>query len=448
MSDTRRVPPYPRRAYGWYVVALLIVAYVLAFIDRGVLALLIQPIKADLGLTDVQMSWLMGPAFGIFYATLGLPIAVLADRRSRRNIVMVGVALWSLATAACGLARSFVQLFVARMLVGVGEATLSPCAYSMIPDFFPRRAALRAVGLYNIGQSVGAGIAFLLGGQVVMAVSGAAGVQWPLIGVLLPWQMTFIIVGLPGLALAALMLTISEPVRRGFLERGAGSARDPRPVSATMRYLRTHWKAFGAVFVGNSVVTTVGYAYFWLPSVFQRTWGVDPAHAGIYYGSVLATCGPLGIIAGSRLCEFLYQRGRADAPFVVFSFSLVGTLPFAIAMPLAPTPALAIALLVPTMTGFAAASASSSAAIVHIAPAEFRAQISALYLLFISLVGLFLGPPSVAMLTDYAFHDESMVRYSLLIVTVAIGIFGVAAVLLGRAFYNSSAREADTWYEQ
>lgn len=438
--------PFPRRAYGWYVVALLILAYIVAFIDRGILALLVRPIKEDLALSDTQMSWLMGPAFGLFYATLGIPIAVMADRRSRRNIIVIGVALWSLATAACGLARNYVSLFLARMMVGVGEGTLSPCAYSIIPDYFPRQAALKAVGLYTMGQSIGAGIAFLLGGQVVLCVSQASGVDWPLVGVLKPWQMTFVVVGLPGALLALLMLTIREPVRRGYLSQQGAAGRQAQPVPATFRFLRGHWKTFGALFLGNSVVTTIGYSYFWLPTVFQRTWGTEAAEAGIYYGAVLAVFGPLGVITGSKLSEWLYQRGRHDAPYTVFMLSVISTLPFAIAVPLAADGRWAVVLLVPTIFGLAVASATSSAAMVHIAPAEFRAQISAIYLLVISLIGLFVGPPSVAMLTDYVFQNEMMIHYSLLTVTIVIGGLGTLVLLYGRKPYLASSWEAEGWH--
>ncbi|MEM9530914.1 MAG: MFS transporter [Pseudomonadota bacterium] len=438
---------YPARGYAWYVVSLLIVAYIVAFIDRGILALLVNPIKAQLGLTDVQMSWLMGPAFGIFYATLGIPIAIIADRRSRRNIIVIGVALWSLATAACGLAWSYASLFVARMMVGVGEATLTPCAYSIIPDYFPRKAALRAVGLYTIGQSIGAGLAFLAGGQVIILVSRSASVAWPIVGPLQPWQMVFVILGVLGLALAAVMLTIREPTRRGFATEAAGSGRKTVPLAATVAFLTSRWRAFAGIFIGNSVVTTIGYSYFWLPTVFERTWQLDAAQTGVYYGLVLAIGGPLGVITGSRLAETLYARGRSEAPYLVFAASILGTLPFAVWLPLASSAAVAIIALIPVIFGLAVASATSSAALVHIAPAEFRAQISALYLLVISLAGLFLGPPSVAALTDYVFQDESMIRYSLLIVTCGIGPIGLAALWLGRGPYRQLAMEADNWHE-
>ncbi|MCC5867039.1 MAG: MFS transporter [Gammaproteobacteria bacterium] len=444
---TEATVPYPRPLYAWYVVALLIVAYIVAFIDRGILALLIEPIKADLGLSDVQMAWLMGPAFGIFYATLGIPIGVLADRSNRRNIIVVGVALWSAATAACGLAANFLHLFVSRIMVGVGEATLSPSAYSMISDYFPRRTALKAIGLYTMGQSIGAGLAFLLGAQVVLWVTQAQGVVWPLVGELEPWQMTFVVVGLPGILLAVVMLTIREPLRRGFMTGGAVGVRKRLPVADTARFVLQRWRTFGAVFLGNSVITTIGYSYFWLPSMFQRTWGLDAATAGLYYGGVLAVFGPLGVITGARVSEVLYRRGRPDAPYLTFLASVLLALPFAILVPLAPGPLVAVALLCPAMFAMAMASASSSAAVVHVAPAEFRAQISALYLLVISLAGLFLGPTSVAMLTDYVFRDEALLRYSLLLVTVVVGSVGLVILLLGRTNYRRSAEEADAWHQ-
>ena len=426
--------------YGWYVLALLIVAYIVAFIDRGVLSLLVRPIKADLGLTDVQMSWLMGPAFGLFYATLGIPIAIAADRYNRRNIIILGVALWSFATAANGLATSFFFLFLARMMVGVGEATLSPCAFSIIPDFFPRKEALRAVGLFTMGQSIGAGLALVLGGQVVVLVSESSSVSWPFLGQLEPWQMVFIVLGLPGLVLALLMLTIREPKRRGF------AGQSGRRFVDTLSFLSTRWKAFGAVFFGNSVVTTIGYSYFWLPTVFERTWGVDAAQAGIYYGLVLLICGPLGVISGAKLSEILYVRGRADAPYIVFFTSVISVMPFALIFPLVNNATLAVLCLIPLMFGLAIASASSSAAVVHIAPAENRGQISAMYLLVISMVGLFLGPPSVAALTDYVFQDEMMIRYSILTVTSIIGMIGVVILIAGRRHYHTMAQEAETWH--
>jgi MFS family permease len=433
--------PSPR--YAWYALSLLILAYVVAFIDRGILALLIEPIKHDLGLSDLQMSWLLGPAFGIFYVTLGLPIGVLADRSSRRNLLMAGVVLWSLATAACGLARGFGQLFVARVFVGVGEATLSPAALSLISDLFSRADAMRAVTFFAMGQSIGAGLAFLLGGQLVLAVSAASMVVWPVVGVLAPWQLAFIAVGLPGLLVAALLLTIKEPVRRGYSVESKGQ---PGTLAAALRYMRARPGVFGALMLGNSVVTIIGYSYFWVPSMLARTWGMSSGNAGIAYGAVLAVGGPIGILLGARLVKHLYAKGRADAPFLVFLGSLAVGVVAASLMPLMPSANGMLAMLFPAMLALAMASGTSTAAVVHVAPAEFRAQISAAHLLVISLSGLFLGPTSVAFLTDLVFRDEAAVRYSLAVVAVSVGSVGMVGLMLGRRAYGAEALAAERWY--
>lgn len=442
-------PPYPRAAYAWYVVALLIVGYVVAFIDRGILALLIEPIKLDLALTDTQMSWLMGPAFGVFYVTLGIPIGVLADRYSRRNIIIAGIVLWCLATAACGLADSFAELFAARVMVGVGEATLAPAALSIISDYFPRDRALRAVGLFNMGQSVGAGLAFLLGGQVILWVTASDGIDWPVLSELAPWQLTFILVGLPGLLVALLMLTVKEPVRRGFLQadsRAGIASAQAQGLRAALAFMRSNSRAFAALMAGNATITIIGYSFFWVPSMYARTWNMEPATAGIWYGIVLATTGPLGVIVGSQWSSRRYARGESDAPFSILVIALCLAIPFSLAMTMAPSAAASIALLAPAIFGLAAASATSTAAVIHVAPAQFRSKISAIHLLVISLAGLFLGPTSVAVLTDKVFADPLALRWSMLCVVAAVGTFGVLALLSARRAYRQLALEADQWH--
>lgn len=209
---------YPNPRYAWYVVCVLTVAYLLSFLDRQILALLVGPIRQDLDISDTQVSLLGNLAFGIFYTLLGLPLGRAADRFSRRGIIAAGVATWCLMTAACGLARNFVQLFLARVGVGVGEAALNPAALSMISDYFPRRTRGRALTFYNMGVSLGVGVALIFGGQVIAWVAAAPPVELPGIGVLRAWQTVFILVGLPGLLIALLMLTVREPVRRDRLQ--------------------------------------------------------------------------------------------------------------------------------------------------------------------------------------------------------------------------------------
>lgn len=219
--------PYPSARYGWYMVVLLTVAYIFSFVDRYVLGLLIEPIKADLELTDTQIGLLLGPAFAIFYATMGLPLGWLADRQRRTWIVAAGIALWSAATAASGLARNFPQLFIARMSIGVGEATLSPCAMSMISDSFPREKRARPIAFYTMALSLGAGIASLISAAVLQWAKTTTDISLPIVGTVAPWQFTFFVVGLPGLALSLLVLMLREPVRRDLNTTGETGASLP-----------------------------------------------------------------------------------------------------------------------------------------------------------------------------------------------------------------------------
>jgi MFS family permease len=208
-SGAATVPHRP--VYSWYVVGVLTLAYILSFIDRQIITLMIGPIKQDLGLTDTQMSYLIGLSFALFYTVFGFLIALAADRYNRRNIVTAGIVVWSVMTAFCGLAKGYGQLFLARMGVGFGEGALSPSALSMISDYFPREKLARAISVYSMGIAVGSGIALLVGGSIIHLVSSAATVTLPLVGELRPWQAAFVIVALPGLPLALLMLTVREP---------------------------------------------------------------------------------------------------------------------------------------------------------------------------------------------------------------------------------------------
>ncbi|MCZ6830883.1 MAG: MFS transporter, partial [Gammaproteobacteria bacterium] len=203
-------------AYPWYIVSLCMLAYIFSFIDRQVISLLIDPIRADLQISDTQFSLLHGLAFAMLYAVAGIPIARLADTRSRPVIISVGILVWSMATAVCGVAKSFVQLFFSRMAVGVGEAALSPAAYSMITDLFPKSKLGLALGVYSSGSFLGGGLAFIIGGAAIALVEQWGPQTVPVIGLIKPWQMTFFMVGLPGVLVAALFyITVKDPARKG-----------------------------------------------------------------------------------------------------------------------------------------------------------------------------------------------------------------------------------------
>jgi len=265
--------PNSSRRYAWYVAGLLTITQIVSYIDRFLPSLLIQPIKNDLDLTDFQVGLLLGPAFGIFYVFVGIPIGWLADRRSRRAILSIGISVWCAMTAAAGLVRGFAPLFVARLGVGLGEATVAPCTISLLSDYFPRSKRNRALSLFMAGTFLGAGAAFLFGGPIVHSIALLPPLQLPGIGTLTSWQMSFLIIGVPGFALALLMFTIREPIRQDQVVGGLkADPAGPASLRAALAFILQRWKAFGALFVGSAAVVTMGSLVFWNVALFERVW--------------------------------------------------------------------------------------------------------------------------------------------------------------------------------
>jgi MFS family permease len=399
--------PAPRVA--WYTVAILMVAYVLSFLDRVILGLLVGPIRADLGISDTRVSLLYGFAFAIFYTGLGVPIAWWADRANRRNIVAAGVFLWSLMTAACGLARGFWQLFLARVGVGVGEATLSPAAYSMIADSFPEAQRARALSVFFVGLPAGVGLALVVGGQVVQAVSGAPEYVLPVVGSVRAWQVAFFVVGLPGVLVALWMLTVPEPLRR---HAGAQAG-----IGDTFAWMRRHWRAYTAHVLGFSVLGLVLNTFqIWGPQHLVRVHGFPLARAGLAIGAMIGVLGTLGILAGGALADRLRACGHLDATLRVGLVAALALVPFGAACTLVGDATTMLVLFAPIAVFSCFAYGAGAAALTVLTPGPMRAQASAIYLLFVNLVGIGLGPLVTALLTDYAFGSDLAVGKSVAIV--------------------------------
>jgi len=428
-------------AYAWYVVGLLTLAYVCSFIDRQIITLLVGPIKQDLGLTDTQMSYLLGLSFALFYTVFGFLIAIAADRLNRRNIIAAGLFIWTVMTAACGLAKGYGQLFLARMGVGFGEGALSPAALSMISDYFPREKLGRAIAVYSMGIAIGSGIALLVGGTVIEMVSTADLVTLPVFGELRPWQAAFILVALPGIPIGLLLFTIREPARRGRLQAG-GSRWSLRPA---MRQLRGHWRTYTGLCLGMAVLTIMAYGIIgWIPEHFRRTYGWTIGQVSLWYGLVLLVFGPLGGFAGGWLADRL-QRRHPDGHLRAILAGLAVLGPGYILFALMPGPWLSLLWLVPATFGGAIPTSVAGAALMQVTPNEMRATVSALYYFVLSIVGLGIGPTSVALLTDYWFADEGALRYSIAIVAVLATTAAVALMAWGRPHFARSTAAAEAW---
>ena len=415
---------YPRPVYAWYVVGVLTVAYISSFIDRQILALLVTPIRRDLNISDTQMSLLMGLSFALFYTFLGVPIGRLADSRSRRGIIAVGIALWSLMTAACGVAKNYVQLLLARFGVGVGEAALSPPAYSLIADYFPRERLATALSIYSMGIYIGSGLALLLGGAILGTVSTEGMWHAPIVGDIYPWQTVFLLVGLPGLLVALLMLSVREVPRRSRVRVQAGGA----SFREVLRHMRTHWRVYTAHNLGFALWVLMGQGTAaWAPTLFIRTHGWTPAETGLRYGVLVIVFGVLGIVSGGRLADSLLRRGYTDAKIRVCLLGALGASLFLALYPVLPSGGLAMIAFTPVMFFTAFPMGAAAAAIQEVTPGEMRAQASSIYLFVANLIGLGLGPTAVALFTDYVFRSDDALRFSLVIVGTAAAL-GAAAL--------------------
>jgi len=445
MSDTGShspaEPPYPSAGYAWYVVVILMLAYVFAYLDRFILTLMVEPIKRDLGITDTQMSLVLGLAFAIFYTLLGIPIGRLADRANRRSIVAAGIAVWSVMTAACGLAKNFGILFLARVGVGVGEATLQPCATSLLGDYFPRGKRGLAYSVYAWGLGLGAGAAMILGGRVIETVSKGGTVVLPIVGEIFPWQAVFFVIGAPGLVVAALMMTVKEPPRRDQI---ANQGTKPVPFGEVMSYLGQRWRTYGSHFLGLSVMTVIGNAYvFWLPSVFIRTHGWTVGEISFWYGVILGIGGPVGVTLGGLIGDRLYKNGQKDGHMRAALYGTLMLVPAAIIVPLIPNAGVAMALMVVHSVASGIPTAAGPAALMMIAPNQMRGQITAMYWFVISGLGLGLGPLSVALLTDKVFGNPAAVGYSLALVSAIAGLLVSWVLVFNLRHYRGSVEETE-----
>jgi MFS family permease len=419
--------------YAWYVVGVLTLANVSGFLDRQVLSLLVPAIERDLGISDTQMSYLIGLSFSVFYTVLGLPIAWWADRANRRNIMAGGIALWSLMTMLSGMVATYPRLLLARIGVGVGEATLNAPSVSLIADYFPRERVGLAMSVWSLGTFLGSGLAYFIGGWIVGLASSAGIVRLPIAGALRPWQFVFVVVGAPGLLVSLLLLTVRDP-------------RPPRPIGeiaerrhGLLAYLRENLRAFATLGVGFALSAAVNFGIAaWLATFLVRTYGWTPARAGIVQGVLTMTVGVLGTLAGGRTADALVRRGYTDAPLRVGIIGAGGMLVAASAYPLMPTAALAVVWL--TAVNFFAAFpwGPASAAAAEIVPARIRTQGAALYFFLLSLVSGTLGPTAVAFFTDSVFRDPLALRYSLVIVNVVGMLLTIALLAAGMSAYRAA----------
>lgn len=430
---------YPRPLVAWCAVGLLTVAYVLSFVDRQIMSLLVAPIRRDLDISDTQMSLLMGFSFAVFYTLCGIPLGRLTDVASRRWIVTLGVAFWSAATMACGLAAHYWHLFLGRVGVGIGEAALSPAAFSLIADSFPPERRGTATSVYGTGIFIGSGLAYVVGGVVIGLVAARGETVLPLVGATRPWQMVFYVLGGAGLLFAWFLLLIREPMRHGASASAPAIAfRDV--VAMLSRHRKTvllHNFGFGGTALALYSINA------WLPSVWQRVHGWEIRDVGIVYGAIVALMGGLGIVLGGWLADRWKARGMSDATLRVGAIAGACGAPLSLGIALAPNGVALAALMVPLIVFVAMPLGVAASAIQDLVPNGMRGQTSAIYLFVVNLVGLGIGPTAVALLTDRVFHDDRSVHLSLAIVAAVAQAGAFLLLTRGRAHYRLSLTQIE-----
>ena len=431
-------PTSPTRRSAWVVVGLLTGAYLLSFIDRQVLALLIEPIKATLAINDTRFSLLTGLAFSLFFAIAGVPLGWASDRFRRNRVISAGILCWSLATIASGFAQAFGQLFLARMLVGIGEAALTPATYSLLADLVAPGLLGRAIAVFSMGSQFGAAAAYLLGGALITHLA-QSGFDVPGLEGLQPWQKLFALVGTPGLLLAPLILFLVRDPRG----RAAGSEKPS--LTQTWQALRPQRTFLLYHFAGFTLYSACFFSVMaWLPALIGRRFGLDPAEVGWHTGLLVLFASPLGTFAAGWLTDRMEAAGRPDA---TLRTALVGiALMFSAMVVIGLTPpgpllmcALGVALFAAPWPLVLATTSLQRA----VAP-RLRAQTTALFLLVANLIGQTGSISLVGLITDHVWHDPAQIHRSLAMVCGPALALAVGPLLAARRRYFLVRRQNET----
>ena len=420
--------------YGWYVAFVLLIGFTFSFIDRQVLNLLVVPIQNDLNITDTQISALQGLAFVLTYVGLCIPIGRLVDKSHRITVMIIGLLVWSIATIACGFSKNYVSMFIARMGIGAGESTVHPGSISILGDYFDSDKIASPMSIYLLGPYLGAGIAMIFGAQVLDWTSQMdSNVILPLVGEVAPWQLTFIAVGLPGILVAGLFLTIREPKRK-ISEIESNEVPSFKKIS---QYIKNNWQVYGAIIIGNSCLIILLYGLqSWVPTMLLRVYEWDLIQSGRVYGLIAMLAGSAGVLSGPFVLKLMTNRS-INAPH--FKLAIFGISMASFSLIMLPFQAnVNIALVFVTFASFFVTLplAGTSSAMVIVSPNRIRGVITGIYVVVTSVLGLVLGPFLVASSTDFIFQDPNSVAKSLALVSILIGPIGIFFMLKGVNYFG------------
>ncbi len=429
-------PDWPERRYAWFAVGALSLANTLSFADRQVMALLLEPIKTDLGLSDTQMSLLSGLGFVILYVAVSLPVARLADIRSRRVVVATALLTLSFMTALCAVARNFTALLTARVGIGASEGALVPAAQSILSDYLPPRRLPLALGVFASGVYIGGGAALLLGGWLYALVAPPGIVPLAAVGGLHGWRLVVASLCVPGVVLSLLCAAIREPPRRQH-DSAVPVLHNDASFAALRQQLANEFRVYGGVVLGFSLMIMVGAGTSaWIPAFFVRTHHWTLAQVGSRYGTVVLLSGIAGVLCGGYCAGAWRRRGSAAANLGVSLIGFVAVIPFAVSYPLVADPWTALWLIAGFNFFGGFPFGGGYAALLEITPNRMRAQVAALFAMLINLIGQGGGPTVVALFTDYLFKDERALASSLALIALLGTPPAAAALWWGRRGYK------------
>ncbi len=428
-------------AYAWYVVVVLAMLQAVSFIDRQLINLLVGPIKEHFTLNDTSMSLLIGVALTSVYVLIALPAGRWIDSGNRRNILLGCGVIWCFSTMWAGVADSYTELFFSRVGVGAAESAVYPGAVSLIAAYFSRENLPRAMSIMLSGTFIGGGLALIFGGLIVGALSEVGSITLPLVGTLLPWQMTFLIVGAGGLVPIVLLLTVAEPPRTQSVLKSS----DEHAKFTTAQGFAYVWKRarFYVLFIaGVSLHVVAIYAVpAWGPSLLIRKFAAPISQVGIQFGCAALAGGALGMLAGPSLNRYFKARGHEDAVMRTVVLGTGLTIPVAIALPMMPTYWLTLATLCAITFVYTLPLSLCSAALQEVAPEGLRGFVGALYFASLSIIGLGIAPTLVGVMTDFVFADPKMVGWSLSVVVGIAGTVGCTLLALSMKGYRAGLRE-------
>jgi len=424
---------WPSKKYAWFFTTILLISYTVSFIDRAMINLLIDPIRSDLNLSDIQMGQILGPGFMISYILFSLPIGRMVDKFNRIAVLVGGILLWSIATAAHGFSSDYYSLFVSRSGVGAGEAAVTPASWSLIADLFRPEDRAFPMSFYLMGPYIGQGLALLFGGFIIQLYTSPI----VILGFTFePWQMIFILIAIPGFILSLGLAFLTEPKRRGLINK---EKQKDESFSDVVAYIKSKSSAYFTLMIAASFIVVLLYTFqAWVPTYISRVHGWDLSRVGYLFGIVTLISGSLGVLSGPVLERFLDKRGIKNSTHAVFLISasnlaIIPPLTFLFVTENFILPGMFIISFFITLP-----MACFATGLQKMTPQNYRGSISGLYVFIMNIVGLSLGPTVVPFFTSVIFQNDMSINLALSYTFLIFGPLSFVIFFLGRKSLNKA----------